>query len=79
MWVWAVCSGINNPEYRYFGHEIYLLPSQMIVEHYHVASPDYPAKHELAGYAPGGVYNWAWAIPRPTRPLCPRASATTSP
>ena len=50
---------INNPEYRYFGHEIYLLPSQMIVEHYHVPSPGYPAKHESWLVRHGSVYGFS--------------------
>jgi hypothetical protein len=37
---------INNTEHRYFAHEIYLLPGQMIVEHRHNVSADGPAKME---------------------------------
>lgn len=36
---------INDPEYKYFAHAIYLLPGQMIPEHAHVKT-DFPAKHE---------------------------------
>ena len=48
---------INNPDFRYFGHEIYLLPNQMIVEHYHVPSA-FPAKHESWQVRNGWVYNF---------------------
>jgi hypothetical protein len=37
---------INNKEHRYFAHEIYLLPGQMIVEHCHNVSTEGPAKME---------------------------------
>jgi hypothetical protein len=37
---------INNKEHRYFAHEIYLLPGQMIVEHRHTVSAEGPAKME---------------------------------
>lgn len=37
---------INNKEHRYFAHEIYLLPGQMIVEHKHNVSREGPAKME---------------------------------
>jgi len=37
---------VNNKEYSYFGHEIYLLPGQQIPEHKHVKTPDAPAKME---------------------------------
>jgi hypothetical protein len=37
---------LNRQDYGYFGHEIYLLPGQMIPEHSHVATPKGPAKME---------------------------------
>jgi hypothetical protein len=37
---------VNNKEHGYFGHEIYLLPGQMIVEHKHNVCADGPAKME---------------------------------
>ncbi len=37
---------MNNKEHRYFAHEIYLLPGQMIVEHRHNVSSEGPAKME---------------------------------
>ncbi len=36
---------VNDPEYGYFAHAIYLLPGQMIPEHAHVKT-NFPAKHE---------------------------------
>lgn len=47
---------INDKENGYFGHEIYLLPGQMIPEHYHVAAEDKPAKHEMWQVRHGSVY-----------------------
>ena len=37
---------LNDKEHGYFGHEIYLLPFQMIPEHAHVEAEGKPAKHE---------------------------------
>jgi D-lyxose ketol-isomerase len=37
---------LNRKEFGYFGHEIFLLPGQMIAEHAHVATPEGPAKME---------------------------------
>ena len=37
---------VNNKEHNYFGHEIYLLPGQMIPEHQHVKTPDAQPKLE---------------------------------
>ncbi len=37
---------INNQEHDYLGHEIYLLPGQMIPEHWHVATGEGRAKVE---------------------------------
>lgn len=63
---------INNPEHRYFGHEIYLLPSQMIVEHYHVPSA-FPAKHESWQVRSGSVYNFGIGDPTPNPPALPES------
>jgi len=63
---------INNPDYRYFGHEIYLLPSQMIVEHYHVESA-FPAKHESWQVRCGSVYNFGIGEPTPNPPALPES------
>lgn len=37
---------INDKEGKYLGHEIFLLPGQMIPEHWHVKTPEVPAKME---------------------------------
>jgi len=37
---------LNRQDFRYFGHEIFLLPGQEIVEHAHVETPKGPAKME---------------------------------
>jgi hypothetical protein len=37
---------VNRQEYGCFGHEIYLLPGQMIPEHCHLATDKGPAKME---------------------------------
>lgn len=50
---------VNDPEYRYFAHAIYLLPGQMIPEHAHVATPGFPAKHESWMVNHGWVYNFS--------------------
>ena len=63
---------INNPDHRYFGHEIYLLPSQMIVEHYHVPSA-FPAKHESWQVRCGSVYNFGIGDPTPNPPALPES------
>ena len=49
---------INDPEYKYFAHAIYLLPGQMIPEHAHVKT-DFPAKHESWMVEKGWVYNFS--------------------
>ncbi len=41
---------VNNKEHNYFGHEIYLLPGQMIPEHAHVKTAD--AGPKLEGWQP---------------------------
>lgn len=46
----------NNKEYGFFGHEIFLLPGQMIVEHAHMKTPDGPAKMESWQVRHGMVY-----------------------
>ena len=49
----------NDKEYRYFGHDIYLLPGQMIPEHRHEPAEDMPAKHEAWQVRNGSVYTFA--------------------
>lgn len=49
----------NDKEHGYFGHEIYLLPFQMIPEHAHVAAEDMPPKHEYWQVRNGSIYNFS--------------------
>ena len=49
---------VNDPEYGYFAHAIYLLPGQMIPEHAHVKTA-FPAKHESWMVNHGWVYNFS--------------------
>jgi D-lyxose ketol-isomerase len=46
----------NDQPYGYFGHEIYLLPGQMIAEHAHVKTAKGPAKMEAWHTRHGMVY-----------------------
>ncbi|MCK5862134.1 MAG: hypothetical protein KAH38_06595 [Candidatus Hydrogenedentes bacterium] len=47
---------VNNQKDNYFGHEIYLLPGQMIPEHKHVKTPDAGPKMEAWQSRHGWVY-----------------------
>lgn len=47
----------NDKKYGYFGHEIYLLPGQMIVEHAHVKT-DQPPKMEAWQVRHGMIYTF---------------------
>ncbi len=49
----------NNKEFRYFGHDIFLLPGQMIAEHFHLAAEDMPAKHESWQVRYGSIFNFS--------------------
>lgn len=49
----------NDKEFRYFGHDIYLLPGQMIPEHRHLAAEGLPAKHEAWQVRYGSVYTFS--------------------
>lgn len=51
---------VNDKEHGYFGHEIYLLPFQMIPEHAHVPAEDKPAKHEYWQVRNGSIYNFSF-------------------
>lgn len=55
---------VNHKEHNYFGHEIYLLPGQMIPEHQHVKT-EFPAK--LEGWQPryGMIYIFGEGTPTP--------------
>jgi D-lyxose ketol-isomerase len=47
---------VNDKEHNYFGHEIYLLPGQMIPEHSHHPAEDMPAKHEVWQVRNGSIH-----------------------
>lgn len=49
----------NFKDEGYFAHDIYLLPGQMIPEHYHVKAEDKPAKHEFWHVRHGSCYTFA--------------------
>jgi len=49
---------LNDKEHGYFGHEIYLLPFQMIPEHAHFPAEDKPAKHEYWQVRNGSIFNF---------------------
>ncbi len=69
---------VNDAEHAYFGHEIYLLPSQMIPEHYHMPTPGHPAKFESWMVRNGSCYNFSVvgdATPNP--PALPATQAPT--
>ena len=62
---------VNDSEYKYFAHAIYLLPGQMIPEHAHVAT-NFPAKHESWMVEKGWVYNFSEiGEPTPDAPVIP--------
>lgn len=48
----------NDKKEGYFGHEIYLLPGQMIVEHGHVAAGDVKSKMETWQVRHGSIYTF---------------------
>jgi D-lyxose ketol-isomerase len=56
---------VNNQEDDYFGHEIYLLPGQMIPEHRHVKTPDARPKMEAWQPRHGWVYIYGEGAPTP--------------
>ncbi len=59
---------VNDKEHGYFGHEIYLLPGQMIPEHAHAPAEGKPAKHECWQVRHGSIYTFG--VGEPTKP-CP--------
>lgn len=63
---------VNDSEHNMFGHEIYLLPGQMIAEHAHVAT-NYPAKHETGLVRYGSGYNFSIGAPTPNPPALPES------
>ena len=46
----------NDEQHKYFGHEIFLLPGQMIVEHAHVETDQCPPKMEAWHVRHGMIY-----------------------
>ncbi|MDO4575045.1 MAG: hypothetical protein Q4D98_07515 [Planctomycetia bacterium] len=53
---------VNVEKYSYFGHDIYLLPGQMIPEHHHIKTA-FPCKMESWQVRYGSVYNWSEGEP----------------
>jgi D-lyxose ketol-isomerase len=56
---------VNNQEHDYLGHEIYLLPGQIIPEHWHVATKNGHAKLEAWQVRYGSVTLYAEGTPTP--------------
>ncbi|MGL5730389.1 MAG: hypothetical protein ACRCX5_04630, partial [Bacteroidales bacterium] len=63
---------INNQEDGYFGHEIYLLPEQMIVEHRHLPT-EMRAKMESWQIRNGWAYNFGTGEETPDNPTHPES------
>ena len=57
----------NDKANGYFGHEIYLLPGQMIVEHAHEQAGDVKPKMEAWQVRHGMIFNFS--VGEPTNPL----------
>jgi D-lyxose ketol-isomerase len=56
---------VNRQDYGYFGHEIYLLPGQMIPEHCHLATDKGAAKMESWQPRHGVIYTFGEGEPTP--------------
>ena len=56
---------INDKEGKYLGHEIFLLPGQMIPEHWHVKTEEAAAKSEAWQLRYGGVTLFGEGDPTP--------------
>lgn len=56
---------VNNKQDNYFGHEIYLLPGQMIPEHKHVKTADAGPKMEAWQPRHGWIYIYGEGTPTP--------------
>lgn len=63
---------VNDAVSNYFGHEIYLLPGQMIVEHKHVQS-DFAPKNESWLMRQGMCYNFSIGEPTANAPQLPES------
>lgn len=62
---------VNDSTNCYFGHDIYLLPNQMIPEHRHVATATHPAKFESWRVQKGNCYNFSIGEPTANAPVLP--------
>jgi len=56
---------LNRQDYCYFGHEIFLLPGQMIPEHCHLPTAKGPAKMESWQPRRGQIYTFGEGDPTP--------------
>ncbi len=56
---------LNRQDYNYFGHEIYLLPGQMIAEHCHLETAKGAAKMESWHPRHGMIYTFGEGEPTP--------------
>jgi len=56
---------LNREDYNYFGHEIYLLPGQMIAEHKHLATDKGDPKMESWQPRRGMIYTFGEGEPTP--------------
>jgi hypothetical protein len=56
---------LNRQDFGYFGHEIYLLPGQMIPEHRHLPTDKGPAKMESWQPRHGMIYTFGEGDPTP--------------
>jgi len=56
---------LNRQDYKYFGHEIYLLPGQMIPEHCHLATDKGAPKMESWQPRRGMIYTFGEGEPTP--------------
>jgi len=63
---------LNDSVHGYFGHEIYLLPNQMIPEHRHLATK-FPAKFESWKVNHGTCYNFGIGEPTANPPVLPES------
>jgi D-lyxose ketol-isomerase len=54
---------LNRQDYGYFGHEIFLLPGQMIAEHNHLSTKKGPAKMESWHPRRGMIYTFGEGEP----------------
>ncbi len=65
---------LNRKNFRYFSHDIFLLPGQQIAEHSHVVTDEAPAKMETWHVRYGSAYNWSEG--EPTIPAISKPAAS---